>query len=133
MTKKTAQLTGITCSYCDRWKYLYKKKVEKTVFRLCPFHPEGIIEEVEMGSDDPICKRFIPADYFFCEKYNHQTSVNMCRNRIRNEKNFDGWKYCEKCFQYRKSICLLVRMMKNGKSDIEENEKPKLKLKRRKL
>lgn len=130
---KVIHITGITCSYCDKWKYLSKRKVEKDIFRLCPFNPEGKGEEIEIGLDDPICKRFIPADYFFCEKNNHQTSVDMCRNRVRNERGFDGWKYCEKCSQYRKSVCLLVRMMKNGKENIEENEKSKLKLKRRKL
>jgi len=130
---KVIRLTGVTCSYCDRWKYLSKRKVEKAVFRLCPFNPEGKGEEIEMDSDDSICERFKIADYFFCEKYYHHTSVDMCRNRVRNKKGFKGWEYCEKCFQYRKSICLLVRMMKNGKTVIEENEKPKLKLKRRKL
>ncbi len=129
---KVIHQTGITCPYCDRWKYLGKRKEGKTVFRLCPFDPKEKGKEVEIDSDNPICERFTLADFFFCEKYHHQTSVNMCRNRIRNEKGFKGWEYCEKCFQYRKSICLLVRMIKNGKSDIEESEKPKLKLKRRK-
>ena len=129
---KVINMTGITCSYCDKWKYLSKRKVEKAVFRLCPFNPEEKGEEIEVDSDDSICKRFKIADYFFCEKFSHRISMDMCRNRVRNEKGFDGWKYCEKCFQYRKSICLLVRMMKK-ETIIEENEKPKLKLKRRKL
>ncbi|KKL52242.1 hypothetical protein LCGC14_1810290, partial [marine sediment metagenome] len=59
---KVIRLTGVTCSYCDRWKYLSKRKVEKAVFRLCPFNPEGKGEEIEMDSDDSICERFKIAD-----------------------------------------------------------------------
>jgi hypothetical protein len=120
----------LTCSYCDRWKYLDKRKEDKLPVRICPFNPDKNWKGMSITSDDPICKRFKIADYFFCEKYNHQTSVDMCRNRVRNEREFRGWEYCERCSQYRKSICLLVRMMKS--ETVEENEKPKLKLKRRK-
>ncbi|KKM21338.1 hypothetical protein LCGC14_1636460 [marine sediment metagenome] len=130
MTKIT-HMAGITCSYCDKWKYLNKRKEDKLSVRLCSFNPDKIGKEYLITSDSSICKRFILSDYFFCEKNNHQTSIDMCRNRVRNEKGFKGWEYCEKCLQYRKSVCLLVRMMKS--EAVEETEKPKLKLKRRKL
>jgi len=121
----------ITCSYCEQYRYLEKRKEDKVYFRVCTFNPKKKGEYLII-SDSIHCEKFILADYFFCEKYDHQTSVDMCRSRVRNEKNFDQWKYCEKCRQYRKTICLLVRLQKKEKAPDPEIEKPKLKLKRRK-
>ncbi len=99
----------ITCSYCDRYRSLKSqmKKDEnekKAFFRQCPFAPKTI----EIGADSPICENFIPADKFFCDKFDHMISAAICKNRVQNKKNLDQWKYCQKCRQYEQTIFLLL-------------------------
>ena len=118
-TLKRRITTMLTCCYCDHYRNTRMKRGENKEgnIRTCPTCPNKI---KKITADNEVCKEFIPADYFFCEKFDQQMTARMCEKRIKNEINLDQWKYCKKCRQFKKTIHLIL------------DDKPKSKFSRRK-
>lgn len=68
----------ITCLYCRKWRENNEfKKIEvgkkSKLIKTC--------QDEEIESDTPICNKFIPSDYFYCDNFHYWLKPMICTNR----------------------------------------------------
>lgn len=88
-TKKVKPVVVATCHLCRHFFHstlLRNDQVHNP--RLC------VAENREILSVDPVCDSFHMADYFFCDKTNHQITFQMC-----NQRNIRRMDECRACKQ----------------------------------
>ncbi len=124
-----------TCHLCEHFfhsKLLKNDQVHNP--RLC------ISENHEILSTDPICENFVLATYFYCDRTNHQITIQNCHQRKSR-----SMEECRKCKQYDQVLVaeatvgvssvpvrtgpLKIRTVRNidEESAVEEPQKPRLK------
>jgi len=87
----------LTCKFCIYW---CKKQITNGVNFRC------IENGANIYSENPVCKSFKLADYFFCKKNNYYINSKACISRQRDKTRAmkEIWKGCHHCKEGKKLL-----------------------------
>jgi|6_EtaG_2_1085325.scaffolds.fasta_scaffold01647_4 hypothetical protein len=80
------------CGICQTFEEIPSKH-RLANSRYC--HTSG--KRTEIDYDHPSCKKFVMAEYFWCEHIQRRINKTVCFHRFKNIVNFKDFNGCKKC------------------------------------